>query len=320
VVGAGRRRLHRPERRYPLSTLGLDYSSSLSDPQSFAQAAKAAGYAYVMRYLAPLPNAKVLTAVELTVLHAAGLGVGLVSEKGYGKGALGGAAAGVIDGPEARVQATGLGFPPDFPIFGAVDFDPTPDQYPTIAAYLGAGGFEPYGNGAVCTYMLAHGFSHFWLMDWGGHNFADPHLHQHGGQVTVAGISCDLNEAFYDDCIWWPPSHVHIQSAPAVTAAQPQGGEDDMQFSDDRGTFVCDASGAVYTLDASGNPADGGRYLGGLNSHPQWGAGTGTANGPPFAFGPTPADTQGRKGYFITTRDPQGHFHPYVFPGDGSLK
>lgn len=93
-----------------------------------------------------------------------------------------------------------------------------------------------------------------------------------------------------------------------------------LSFSDDRGTFMCDSSGAVYTFDASGNPVDGGRYLGGLNSHPAWNAGVGLANGPPFAFGPTPADPQGRKGYFITTRDPAGKFHPYVFPGDGSLK
>ena len=177
-----------------MNFLGLDYSSSLSDPAGFARAAKAAGYTFVVRYLAPLPNQKVLTAAELAALHAAGLGVGLVSEKGYGKAALGGAAQGSIDGPEARAQATALGFPPDHPIFGAVDFDPTPDQLPTIAAYLGAAGFEPYGNGAVCTYCLAHGFSHFWLMDWGGHDFADPHIHQQGGQVDFRGENPDFVE------------------------------------------------------------------------------------------------------------------------------
>ena len=91
------------------------------------------------------------------------------------------------------------------------------------------------------------------------------------------------------------------------------GEEDDvLSFTDATGHYRCEADGAVYAFKPDGSP--GGRYLGGLNNHPQWQAGAGTANGPPFIFGPTP---QG--GYVITTRDAGGQFHPYVFPPDGSL-
>lgn len=148
----------------------------------------------------------------------------------------------------------------------------------------GAGGLGWHGMGGAA---------------WGGHTSCpgDPIKAQRAGIVARA------------------QALLNLQPVP-----EPYEEADMLSFSDDRGTFLCDSSGAVFTFDMSGNAVDGGRFLGGLNGHPAWQAGPGLANGAPFAFGPTPADAQGRKGYFITTRDAKGVFHPYVFPGSGALK
>jgi len=188
----------------------LDHSSRLADPTGFAQAAKAAGFSAVLRYL-PIPAGTLvndsvgrLTAEEVAAYHAAGLGVGLVWETLQYR-PLRGAPAGLVDGPAARAAANALGFPPNHTIFGAVDFPPTPEQMPVVAAYLGAAGFEPYANGPTLTRLSTTGFLHFWMHNWGGHDFGDPHIHQQGGQVAIAGVACDLNDGYHEGCIWWPP-------------------------------------------------------------------------------------------------------------------
>jgi Domain of unknown function (DUF1906) len=287
----------------------LDHSSRLTDPDGFAKAAKAAGFAAVLRYLPLSPgtlqndNVGRLTAEEVAAYHAAGLGIGIVWETTQYRPIMG-AAGGSVDGFQARTAANGLGFPPDHPIFGAVDFAPTPGQLPLVTAYLQTAGFEPYANGPTLTHLQA---AHSWMHNWGGSDFPDPHIHQQGGQITVAGISCDLNDCYHDDCIWWPPG---TQPQPVP---QPLGEEDGVLcFTDATGHKRCEPDGSVYAFDPHGNP--GGRYLGGLNTHPDWKAGQGQANGPPFIFGPTPEG-----GYVITTKDVGGQFHPYVFPPDGSL-
>jgi hypothetical protein len=188
----------------------LDHSSALRDPVGFARAAKDAGYAAVLRYL-PIPAGVLmrdhvgrLNKGEVAAYHGAGLGIGIVWETTQMR-PLDGATGGLQDGPAARAAANALGFPPNHPIFGAVDFDPLPPDWPLIAAYLGAAGFEPYGNGPLLTHLASIGFMHYWMHNWGGHDFGNPHIHQQGGQVTVAGISCDLNDVYTDDCLWWPP-------------------------------------------------------------------------------------------------------------------
>lgn len=210
-----------------MSFKALDHSTRLTDPAGFARAAKETGFAAVLRYL-PLPPGVMpgdrvgrLTLEERIAMHAGGLGVGIIYERDteFYHRPLDGAPAGAEDGPIARAAANALGFPPDHPIFGAADFNPTDAELPTIAAYMEAGGFEPYGNGRVCTYMAARGASHFWLMNWGGAGYSDPHIHQQGGQVTVAGVICDRNDGYYEDCIWWPPV------AQPQPVPQPTGGE-----------------------------------------------------------------------------------------------
>jgi hypothetical protein len=291
-------------------TMAVDYSAGPVDPSELV----AAGFLVVMRYLAPLPNGKVITIAERQALHAAGRGVGLVWEW-YASRCLEGAAAGQQDGTDARLQAAALGFPASWPLLGAVDMNPTAAQRPVIAAYLEAGGLYPYGNAAMIAYMEARGTAgHSWLMDWGGGTYGDYHIHQTGGQVTIGGVQCDVNVVANPDCIWFPPGVVPVVTPPsAVPTLAPK--EDDMlTFTNPRTGkhYRCFPDGSVYVFNADGSP--GGPWLGGLNNHPDWKAGGGMVNGDPFIFGETPDD-----GYVITTRDAAGNFHPYAFPPSGIL-
>ena len=125
--------------------LAVDFSTDILDPALI----KAAGYSGVVRYLAPLPNPKVITADQVASLHAHGLWILLVWESTAGR-ALGGGPVGRSDGLQAAQVARALGYPPSCPIFWAVDFEPTPAQMPLILAYGAA--FEqswlggPYGG------------------------------------------------------------------------------------------------------------------------------------------------------------------------------
>lgn len=295
----------------PDQSMGLDYSAGPIDPLALTSS----GFAFVMRYLAPLPNSKVITIAERQAIHAAGKGVGLVWEW-YASRCLEGAAAGQQDGTSARLQAAALGFPPDWPLFGAVDMNPTAAQRPIIAAYLEAGGFFPYGNAAMIAYMEGRGTAaHSWLMDWGGGAYGDFHVHQTGGQVTIGGVQCDINVAAHLDCILFPLGAALPVVAPPSALPVPATGEEDdvLTFSNPRTGkhYRCFPDGSVYIFNPDGSP--GGPWLGGLNNHPDWHAGSGQANGPPFIFGPSSDD-----GYVITTRDAAGEFHPYVFPASGA--
>ncbi len=80
---------------------------------------------------------------------------------------------------------------------------------------------------------------------------------------------------------------------------------------------LCDRSGAVFNFNPDGTL--GGHYLGGLNSHPEWNAGDGRANGPVVAFEPFDDGNAVLSAYVIITRDAGGVFHPYQFPSSGAL-
>lgn len=112
----------------------LDYSFARPDPNTI----KAAGFAGVIRYLAPSSTgSKVLTKPEVDSLQSVGLAIGLVWEW-YSDRALGGSAAGIADAQAALQQANDLGVPSSVPIFFAVDFDATPEQQQSIIVYFNA--------------------------------------------------------------------------------------------------------------------------------------------------------------------------------------
>jgi len=183
---------------------GLDWGWG----QPNSSAIRAAGFEFILRYLAPLPNSKVITLDEIQQHTSAGLGVGLVWEADQYRPLKGGS-IGRADGQEARRQARALKVPDSVPIFGAIDFNPNSGQFPAIHDYLIAGNFEPYANAYVMRYLAPH---HSWLMDWDGLTNASAHLalwptahlHQHGGQVIITNVQCDVNDCFSPDCLWFP--------------------------------------------------------------------------------------------------------------------
>jgi hypothetical protein len=135
-----------------------DYSSARPD----LHALKAAGAEGIQRYLAPLPNQKVIDAAEFDAALAAGLTVTLVWEW-YNQRALGGQAAGSVDGAEAARQAHRLGYTG---VVYAVLEDPTTvhvSLWPAIDAYARAfadaygGVIGGYGSQALIETFLERG-------------------------------------------------------------------------------------------------------------------------------------------------------------------
>ena len=83
---------------------------------------KATGKHFVCRYLANLPNGKVIQIGELKALHAAGIGVVFNWEQGS-RDMLGGVHVGQAHAKEAARQLTLLGVPRTVPVYFSADFD-----------------------------------------------------------------------------------------------------------------------------------------------------------------------------------------------------
>lgn len=106
----------------------VDYSFSRPAPQDIVDG----GFQGALRYLAPLPNRKVVTADEISGLHAAGLQVGFVWETTAAR-ALDGFDAGQVDAVAANQLADDLGVPDEVVLHFAVDTQATWDQ---VAPYF----------------------------------------------------------------------------------------------------------------------------------------------------------------------------------------
>lgn len=226
-----------------MPTLGIDYAWSKPRPAAI----KAAGYAFVCRYLSNDPK-KNLTAAEAGALHALGISVAVVWEATANR-ALGGAAAGATDGREAKTQAATCGLPDSAAIYYAVDFDAQPGQFPAIVAYQQAfaSAIAPhpvgvYGGVAVVSYMTGHGARYGWqTAAWSrGQRTGAASLFQRVQQVRVDGVLCDVNEATGDFGAWTtdPPP-----APPAAVITTGQTTEDGMTPHD------C----THITLDGNGN-------------------------------------------------------------------
>ena len=136
----------------------LDYVSERTDHAAM----KAAGVIGVIRYLAPLPNPKVITKGKYQRLRAAGLDVALVWET-TGTRTNEGRPAGTADGERAEAQAAALGYPADHIIYWAVDHQPVGDDLARAEeygrAFCRACSYHcrPYGNDQVVDAMVAAG-------------------------------------------------------------------------------------------------------------------------------------------------------------------
>lgn len=202
---------------------GLDYSWGRPN---LAQV-KAAGYDFVIRYLAEYGGGKEISQAEAQQIRNAKLGLALVYEQ-RANNALGGRAAGKHDAQVALKQAEAIGFPDDRPIYFAVDWDATPAQQGVIDEYLrgaaeviGAGRVGVYGGYWICKRCKENGSAKwFWqTYAWSGGNKLDGmHIYQYLNGQNIAGAEVDLNETFASDYGAWtdqaPSTHVEQPAKP----------------------------------------------------------------------------------------------------------
>lgn len=192
-----------------MTAFGIDYA--YGGPPS-AAALHRAGVEFVCRYLAPLPNSKVLTRAEAEALSGDGIWIVVVFEWTATR-ALAGTAAGVADAKLARRQVQALGMPDGRPIYFAVDFAASSAQIPAIVAYfqgvssvLGKDGCGVYGGYSVVTAVLDAG-----VCSWACQTYAwslgrwDPRaqIRQYSNNHTIGGVSCDYDLAVADDYGQW---------------------------------------------------------------------------------------------------------------------
>lgn len=141
--------------------LAIDYAWWRPDPR----AVKNAGYDAIIRYFSH-DLTKSLTRAEIEAAHAIGLGVGAIFED-TAQAALGGAPAGREHGIYANAYGDSIGWPKWKPIGYAIDFAPTPEQMPTVLAYVKAAGEQGriaygYGDSDVIDALVAAGIPDDW--------------------------------------------------------------------------------------------------------------------------------------------------------------
>lgn len=200
---------------------GVDAAWGRPTPEQLVAARKQFIIGYVSR-----DPAKNLTAHECTAYLAAGVAVGLVWET-TARRALDGAAAGKVDGTEARRQARALAFPDDHPIFTAVDFQASSAElagpvHNYLAAFAGAAGGTAragvYGGLATVAYALDHR-----LVGVGWQTYAwsngrwDPRatVQQYRNGVAIAGHDTDLDRAADLAAFWTPQGSTDMSLVPS---------------------------------------------------------------------------------------------------------
>ena len=184
----------------------LDYSSGFPG----AAAIGLAGYVGAVRYIGAPGNPKCTTVEELEDFEAHGLGMALVFERAQRDWA-DGYAAGQLAAAVARNHADGVGFPPDRPIYFAIDTDiVSAADFSTVIDYvrgacsvMGAERTGVYGEYDVCRRVASSGYARYYWQcrAWSGtppQRYAGQ-LYQSGRQVTVAGVVCDENDVLSDD-------------------------------------------------------------------------------------------------------------------------
>lgn len=203
-----------------MEILGIDSAWANIDPKAI----KAAGYSFRVRYLSFDPT-KNLTPQERDADFEAGLGILLVWEAGA-QDALGGTPQGQREGAAAAQQAEALGYPQQYPLFFATDFNEPANDFPVNADYLRAaqseGPFQPgpYGSIALCNYMIQNAVTHYaWQTSaWSGtavDNQANLYQRQ-SPTKTIQGAAAGS----YDENVLIVPLPIWTAGAPA-TPPQP---------------------------------------------------------------------------------------------------
>lgn len=207
-----------------MTRYGIDYSWGRPGGAAIA----AAGYSFAIRYVDyPGADGKGLAADELADLHAHGVAVVLVFESTADR-ALDGFDAGVADAGMVRTQLGVLGWPPNRPVYFAVDFDAQPGQFAAIDAYLHGAAtvldwycVGVYGSAPLLSHCKAVGTaSCFWQsLAWSnGVKVPGRHLYQSGVGVKVNGVDCDSDESDVEDFGQWEPPKAASLPVPAARA------------------------------------------------------------------------------------------------------
>lgn len=194
-------------------TFIYDYSFGRPDPGQMKQA----GAAGVARYLAPLPNAKVLTADERDGLLAAGLSITLVWETVAQRAASTGYGGGIGDAQHAIQMATDLGLPAGACIYYVLE-DPSQiprSQWPAAldyargthdvhqgSAYENGG----YGGQALVEAAIGQGLIvKGWQVEgWSSSVSSQCHLYQRSNGRNHPMADTDENVCLQPDWGQWP--------------------------------------------------------------------------------------------------------------------
>ncbi|MFI9383353.1 glycoside hydrolase domain-containing protein [Kutzneria sp. NPDC052558] len=194
--------------------LGLDFYS----PRLSGAAIRAAGYGFVARYVENGYQGRAnINAAEVRDLRANGVAIVLVWEKQKDdkdhRAALG-YNAGVEDARAADAQARAVGLP-GWPIYFCVDFElldrapnssdprakmgPVADYLAGAATVVGHARMGVYGGYNTVKWALDANLVTYAWQSYAWSNFGknqDPriHLYQRGGQITVNGTTCDVDE------------------------------------------------------------------------------------------------------------------------------
>lgn len=183
---------------------GIDTATPLT--AKTAAALRAAGYAFVGRYLVPATGTlkwKALTKAEAELITGAGLRLLTVWETTADR-AKGGAAAGLIDGRKAKACAEAIGMPRSGAIYFAVDYDAGAKDMEAVAAYLIAAEQEcrPYEAGVYGGYKVIEAAkayfacTHFWQCVAWSYGKKSPALQVYQAQwdKQICGVRVDVNE------------------------------------------------------------------------------------------------------------------------------
>lgn len=183
-----------------MTQYGVDYSVS----RPSLAALDAAGKTFVCRYLAKLPNAKVISRAELASLQGEGFGVVFNWEQAAGD-MLKGRATGIAHAKEALRQMNNLGVGTAIPCYFSCDVDVVNTaQMNAVMAYLdgavsvlGVRRVGVYGQYAVVNTAIPKHATWGWqTYAWSaGRVSGEAHLYQYHNGVSLGGGQVDLDRS-----------------------------------------------------------------------------------------------------------------------------
>ncbi|MCL6597921.1 MAG: DUF1906 domain-containing protein [Alicyclobacillus macrosporangiidus] len=209
----------------------IDCSTRLTASQ--AAQLRSLGVRAVFRYLGNW--SKSLTAAEVQAIHGAGLSILPIWESNPTSASYFTRAQGQQDAQAAAASAQSLGIPKDTTIWYVVDYNAQTGDLPAIDAYVDGlvsantgYGIGVYGSAAVVAHLQAGGkVQKLWqTYAWShGRLTSGVAAYQYANEVTLAGVSVDLN-VIYSAPGAWPELDMEVDSMSFPILAQGAQGPD----------------------------------------------------------------------------------------------